>query len=1095
MSFIKLIDTVRKRRGMGMARGIIDNKQTGRVGDVIKEHITDGSKVSIAAAHFTLYAFSELKKELANVDEFRFVFTEPAFVNSDGLVREPIEKNESLLYGVEEEQKFRNELSQSYIARELAKWIKNKAQFKSVTKQKIQGGLYHVKNRDVNQIGLVGGAPFSSPGIGYSNSSNMYINTIVDREDANNQLLNKFEAICQNEVILQDVKQNILQKLETLYKENSPEFIYFVTLYNLFRDFLEGTRNLDELQAKTGFENTLIWNKLYNFQKDGVVGAINKIENHGGCIIADSVGLGKTFEALAVIKYYELRNHRVLVLAPKKLRENWSIYRLNDKRNILAEDRFSYDLLNHTDLSRPAGYSGDINLEHVNWGNYDLIVIDESHNFRNNEARNDRITRYSRLMNEIIKSGVKTKVLMLSATPVNNKLDDLKNQIAFITEGNDATLANSANIKNISQTIRIAQSQFNRWSKLQEAERTTESLLDMLSWDYFTLLDSLTIARSRKHIEKYYNMNDIGKFPNRKKPLNIKEAIDSKSEFPALEVINNDILRLRLAVYSPMQYILPHMRASYSEKYDTKIRNGQVFRQTDRENNLIHLMKANLLKRLESSVHSFSLTLRSIINNIDSFLHKIDTYNPSYDSIHDIMDIDVEDPELEDALIGSKVKILLKDVDLIRWKQDLQYDKEILVQLFMQAGRVTPNRDKKLLRLQEEIKSKVLKPMNGDNKKILVFTAYADTAQYLYENISKWANEKFHLHSAVVTGSENPKTTLKLKKADFNSVLTNFSPISKERAKVMPNMTEEIDILIATDCISEGQNLQDCDYLINYDIHWNPVRIIQRFGRIDRLGSKNEHIQLVNFWPSMELDEYINLVGRVKDRMTILDISSTGEENVISDSSEMKDLEYRRKQLEKLQNEMIDLEDISGNISLTDFTMDDFRMDLLNYMKKNGEEVKSAPFGLFSMTTNRNDKIDDEIQPGVIFCLKQVNHFSATNEKNALHPYYLVYVKEDGEVLYNHMHIKKILDLFRGLCLGKREAEEALYQLFYQETKNAKQMSAITELLEQAANEIVGKMDEQSTLDIFSLGSLDSLITSSSTSLQDFEVVSFLIVK
>lgn len=991
-----------------MSKGIIDNKQTGLVGDVLKNSISKGSKISIAAAHFTLYAFVELKKELAKVDEFKFIFTEPAFVEGSEFNKEQIEKNEALLYGVDEELKYKSDLTQGYIARELAKWLNKKAQFKSITRQKIQGGLYHIKNSDGSQTGLVGGAPFSSAGLGYSNSSNMYINNIVDDYDTNNQLLKNFEAIWNNEQALEDVKEKILNRLEVLYKENSPEFIYFVTLYNLFKDFLEGAKDFETLQRRTGFENTIIWDKLYDFQRDGVMGAINKIETHGGCIIADSVGLGKTFEALAVIKYYELRNHRVLVLAPKKLRENWSIYRLNDKRNIFAEDRFSYDLLNHTDLSRQSGYSGDINLEHVNWGNYDLVVIDESHNFRNNDARNTHVTRYSRLMNDIIKSGVKTKVLMLSATPVNNKLDDLKNQIAFITEGDDAALASTANIKNISHTIRNAQSQFKKWSNLSEEKRTTERLLDMLSWDYFTLLDSLTIARSRRHIEKYYNMNEIGKFPNRLRPINIKEKIDKDDQFPSLEKINNDILRLRLAVYSPLQYILPHMRAVYSEKYDTKIANGQVFKQTDRENNLIHLMKSNLLKRLESSVHSFSLTIGNIIHNINAFIEKIEDFRPNVDSVNDIMDIDVDDPDLEDALIGSKVKILLKDVDLVRWRQDLVYDREILSKLLSYANKVTPDRDQKLLALKEQIKKKIEQPINDHNKKILIFTAFADTAKYLYENLHPFILQKFQLHTAMVTGSENPKTTLKMKNVDFNNVLTNFSPQSKERDKVMPEMVDEIDILIATDCISEGQNLQDCDYLINYDIHWNPVRIIQRFGRIDRLGSKNECIQLMNFWPSMELDEYINLVGRVMDRMTILDISSTGEENVIAENSnEMKDLEYRRKQLERLQNEIIDLEDISGNISLTDFTMDDFRMDLMNYMKKNEDEIKNAPLGLFSITTNKNEKIHDEVQTGVIFCLKQINNFIASNEKNALHPYYLIYMKQNGEVLYNQVHVKK----------------------------------------------------------------------------------------
>lgn len=1069
-----------------MPKGIVDNKQNGLVGDVLKKHIMKGSKVSIAAAYFTLFAFFELKNELSKIDEFRFIFTVPS----------QEESNQKYLFGVKEEQKYKLELTQSYIAKKVAEWLKKNAIIKTIVNERIEGGLYHVNNKDGSQIGLIGATPFSSPGLGFTNSSSIYINGVIDDAQTNQKLLNSFDSIWSNKELLKDVKKEVLEQLELLYAENSPEFIYFVTLYNIFKDFLEGNKDFRSLQQKIGFENTVIWNKLYNFQKDAVVGAINKIETYGGCIIADSVGLGKTFEALAVIKYYELRNHRVLVLAPKKLRENWSIYRLNDKRNILAADRFSYDLLNHTDLSRYSGYSGDINLEHVNWGNYDLVVIDESHNFRNNEARKGKVTRYQRLMEDIIKSGVKTKVLMLSATPVNNRLDDLKNQIVFITEGEDSALSEKANIKNISNTIRIAQTQYNKWSKLDEEERTTERLLDMLNWDYFSLLDSLTIARSRKHIEKYYNMNEIGKFPNRLKPINIKESIDEMGNFPSMEQINNEILRLRLAVYSPMQYILPHMRESYSEKYDTKVANGQIFRQTDRENSLIYLMKSNLLKRLESSIHSFVLTIKSILNNINLYIEKITQYDPSLDVDHNIMNVDVEDPELADALIGSKIKILPKDVDLVRWKQDLMFDKEILEKLLRQAKSITLKRDKKLNKLMNIIEQKIKHPINPGNKKVLIFTAFADTAKYLYDNIHQWAYQRFNLHTALVTGSENPKTTLKLKKVDFNNVLTNFSPVSKERDKVMPEMNEEIDILIATDCISEGQNLQDCDYLINYDIHWNPVRIIQRFGRIDRLGSKNMDIQLVNFWPSMELDEYINLIGRVKNRMTILDISSTGEENVIvENSNEMKDLEYRRKQLEKLQNEVIDLEDVKGTISLTDFTMDDFRMDLMNFMKENEEKVKNAPSGIFSITENSNVKLKDEIHPGVIFCLKQISNFTDSNDKNALFPYYLVYIKENGEILYSHVHVKKILDIYRSLCLGKSDVAEDLYQIFYKNTYQGKKMDYYKELLDKAVDEIVGGIEEQTALNIFSLGNLDSIMTSTNTNLSDFDIISFLIVK
>lgn len=625
---------------MPMPNGIVDNKQHGLVGDVLKNNIKKGCKISIASSYFTLFAFYELKKELSKIDEFKFIYTDP----------DEAELNKMRLFGVKEEQKYKLELTQSYIAKKVAEWIKKKARIKAVVNQKIEGGLYHIKNKDGSQAGIVGSTPFSGPGLGFVNSPTFYINGVIDEEQTNEQLLKCFETVWSNEQLLKDVKQEILEQLDLLYRENSPEFIYYVTLYNIFKDFLEGNKDFRTLQQKVGFENSVIWNKLYNFQKDAVLGAINKIETYGGCIIADSVGLGKTFEALAIIKYYELRNHQVLVLAPKKLRENWLIYRLNDKRNILAADRFSYDLLNHTDLSRYTGYSGDINLEHVNWGNYDLVVIDESHNFRNNESRGNKMTRYQRLMEEVIKSGVKTKVLMLSATPVNNRLDDLKNQISLITGGNDSALKETANIKSISITIRMAQTQYNKWSKLDDTERTTERLLDMLNWDYFSLLDSLTIARSRKHIQKYYNMDEIGKFPNRLKPINIKVSIDEIGEFPPMKQINNEILRLRLAVYSPMHYILPHMRSSYSEKYDTKVANGQIFRQTDRENNLIYLMKSNLLKRLESSVHSFVLTIESILENIHLHLEKIEQYDPSLDVNHHIMNIDVEDPELADAL-------------------------------------------------------------------------------------------------------------------------------------------------------------------------------------------------------------------------------------------------------------------------------------------------------------------------------------------------------------------------------------------------------------------------------------------------------------
>ena len=1077
-----------------MEEKLIDNKQYGRVGDVLKRNIKENSKLSITASYFTLYAFQELKEELSKIDSLRFIYTEPTFVKNDNKnIMKKIKENENKLFGVEEELKGRCTLNQSYIARELAKWLKKKVEIKTLKNTKMNGALCHIDSGG-KSVSITGATSLSGPSLGYINSKPMYLNIYTDDNELNSTLKSKFNEIWNNEDLLKDVKKDILNKIKYLYKDNSPEFLYFITLYNIFKDFLEENDNKEVIKSRTGFKDTEVWNRLYNFQKDGVVGAINKIETYGGCIIADSVGLGKTFEALAIIKYYVLRNCRVLVLAPKKLRDNWSVYRVNDKRNILAKDRFNYDLLNHTDLSRKGGMSGDIDLSFVNWGNYDLVVIDESHNFRNNVAVNDRETRYEKLMNNIIKAGVKTKVLMLSATPVNNKLDDLKNQLAFITEDDDKALEKTAEIKSIMSTLRNAQSAFNKWGDLEESEKTTERLLDMLNFDYFKLLDSLTIARSRKHIEKYYNINDIGKFPKRLKPENVKEDIDILDDFPSFKEINNQILKLNLSVYAPIKYVLPHKRDYYNKLYDTKAKGGKVlFKQMDREQNIVFLMKTNFLKRLESSINSFTITLEKVLYNINSKIKKLSVIND--DITLDIDDIDPLDTSIEQFTIGDKVKIKIKDIDKIKYKQDLEHDRDILLDLLSKSKKIDESRDKKLHELKNVITRKINNPINEDNKKIIIFTAFADTAKYLYKNISVWAKDKYNLNSALVTGSENPKTTIKMSRVDLNKVLINFSPISKEREKVMPEIKEEIDILIATDCISEGQNLQDCDYLINYDIHWNPVRIVQRFGRIDRLGSRNTCIKLVNFWPSMELDEYIHLEGRVKQKMTILDISATGEEDVINENPQkMKDLEYRRKQLKQLQEEVIDLEEVNGNVSLTDFTLDDFRMDLINLQEKYDSEVENTPFGIYSIVKNNNKSLDDEIKPGVIYCLKKTDSYKNESDKNPIYPYYMAYVKEDGEIIYNYSNVKKILDIYKSLCIGNNKVLNDLVEEFNEETKNQKKMDKYKELLTDVTDDILGKIEEQDTLNIFSLGDLSGMLDNN-TNQEEFEIVSYLVIK
>ena len=1083
---------------------ILDNRNSGIVGDVLKEQIQDGSKISILAAHLSIYAYKELKEELNKVESVRFLFTEPTFTNDNEhkqARREFLLKKkyrETSLAGNEYEIALKNELNQTSIAKEFASWIKDKVEIKSVKdindRPQIMFKGISIEN-DTDESVIQGSLDFDASGLGYAPSPAYVMNQFTKDKMATQQFVGWFNQFWDNEEFVEDIKSEVLESVQTMYKENTPEFIYFVTLYNIFKEYLDEFDEEKIIKGKTGFKNTIVWNKLYKFQKDGVLGAIEKLERYNGCVIADSVGLGKTFEALAVIKYYELRNDRVLVLCPKKLRDNWTLYTQNDIRNILLDDRFRYDVLNHTDLSRTSGMSGSIDLRTINWGNYDLVVIDESHNFRNNQARNDKETRYSRLMKEIIKKGVNTKVLLLSATPVNNKMNDIKNQIAFITEGDDKHFENEG-IKSIEATLRKAQMIFNKWVKLPEEDRTTQTFLEMINFDYFKLLDTITIARSRKHIEKYYNMSEIGKFPERLKPRNIHADVDTQGSFEAISSINKKILRLNLAIYSPLQYVLPQKREIYSKKYDIKVKNGKsVFKQTDREQSIVHLMRVNLLKRLESSINSFTITLERILYQIEKGIEVLEkNISPEYEDLF-IDDIN-NDEQLSDLLVGNKIKVLISDVDRIRWKQDLLEDKEILENLLKEAKKISVERDAKLEKIKEVIQNKIENPINPENKKVIIFTAFADTARYLYENLNKWAYTNYNVYSALITGGGGNKTNFPNIKAEMSDILINFSPKSKERSKVFEKVNGEIDILIATDCISEGQNLQDADFLVNYDIHWNPVRIIQRFGRIDRLGSQNDKIQLVNFWPHMELDEYINLEARVSGRMILLDVSATGEENVIEydENKKMNDLDYRKKQLKQLQESVLNLEDVSGGISITDLTMNDFKMDLLEYMKDNKRKLEKAPMGMYAISSLESSGLNEEIRPGVIYCLKQTNDNELSGEYNSLHPYYMIYVYEDGEIEYNYVHTKQILDFYKKLSKGKSEIEEDLVKIFNKETRYGRNMTKYTDMLDEAINNILGKQEEVSIQSIFSLGE-SSILDDNNSSKDDFELVSFLVIK
>lgn len=1072
------------------------NNTSERLIDDLKSRLSTQSRISIAAASFSIYAFEAMKAELEKVEEVRFIFTSPTFV-ADKTKKEKREfyipklNRERNLYGTEFEIKLRNQLSQKAIAKESAAWIRKKVKFKSNSSQEGMGGFLHLCDGEPSALPVFDmNAPskqhvylpfddFSTTQLGCEKGNNVYTMVNVLPSPSAEAYLQIFNQQWENDEKFKDVTTRVLEYIETVYQENAPEYIYFIALYNIFHEFLEDISEDVLPNERTGFKNSLIWNKLYNFQKDAALAIINKLEKYNGCILADSVGLGKTFTALAVIKYYENRNKSVLVLCPKKLNENWITFRSNYKNNPIADDRLRYDILFHTDLSREHGSSNGLDLDHINWGNYDLVVIDESHNFRNggnvDEEEDDddelqeerKENRYQKLMNRVIRTGVKTKVLMLSATPVNNRFGDLKNQLQLAYEGRSSSFDEALGLgKNVDDIFTNAQKVYNHWAKLKAEERTTERLLNDLSYDFFQLLDAVTIARSRSHIMKYYDTSAIGEFPHRLPPISRRPKLTDISNAINFKDIATELDNLNLSIYTPSLYLHDSARNSYTIDYE-----GSGLSIDGREKGLRNLMATNLLKRLESSVNSFRLTLERITAYIDETISLID--------------------QKAEEIRGFR----LRDMDYISWRRDLSADQEVLSMLLLMLEDITPAHDSKLQMLIEDLKEKFAHPINKDNRKVLIFTAFADTADYLYQELAERIKADCGLNVALITGSTEGKCTIPKFECTFNNVLTFFSPISKDKGDIFdekdcakkPWIHENIDVLIATDCISEGQNLQDCDYLINYDIHWNPVRIIQRFGRIDRIGSRNKEIQLVNYWPDMELDEYIQLKGRVESRMKATVLTSTGDDNLLSDN-EKGDLEYRRKQLKHLQEEVVDIEDMDTGINIMDLGLNEFRLDLLSYIKEH-PDIEHAPFGMNAVAGAKGD-----VKPGVIYVLKNRNNAVNIDKKNLLHPFYMVYLSDDGEVICDHLHPKKLLDTLRLLCKDKKEYDRNLCALLSKETCDGRHMEHYSDLLQKAIDSMV-RIKEESDIDsLFTLGETTAL-TNAIKGLDDFELITFLVIK
>ena len=1069
--------------------------------DELVSEIKKGTRLSIAAASFSIYAYRELKSVLDGIDELRFIFTSPTFVTEKASKQKrefyiPRLNRERSLYGSEFEIKLRNELSLKAVAKECAEWIRQKACFKSNCTGENMMGFITIDDKAYMPVN-----GFTTVELGCERGNNAY--TMINKLSTpfSQQFMTLFDEIWNNHAKMQVVTDNVLDNITNAYKENAPDFLYFVTLYNIFREFLDDLTEDELPNEATGFKESQVWNKLYNFQKDACLAIINKLEKYNGCILADSVGLGKTFTALSVIKYYENRNKSVLVLCPKKLNDNWLTYKSNYLNNPVAKDRLRYDVLFHSDLSRNGGTTNGLSLDHINWSNYDLVVIDESHNFRNggkvtsgdDDDDDPRENRYLQLLNKVIRAGVKTKVLMLSATPVNNRFNDLKNQIQLAYEGEsdkiDDLLNTSASIDDI---FRQAQKEYNVWSKLPPDERTTKELLNRLSFDFFEVLDSVTIARSRKHIEQYYDTTDIGKFPTRLAPIARRPDLTDLNKAINYNEIYSVLSTLNLAIYTPSDFLLP----SRAYKYMDTEKAGEYFAgfgAAGREKGIRRLMSINLLKRLESSVNSFRLTLKRIETLISSTLQKLASIRKDVNIEWEVDDLllNFDADDREDMFIGSKkTKISLQDIDYISWSKFLQEDLENIRILLLMLDDITPEHDSKLQQLISDLRQKFANPINAGNKKVIIFTAFTDTAEYLYDCLAHSIKEKHGLNTALVSGDIESRSTLHLpkrEKLDFNKLLTLFSPISKDKATIYPHINEEIDVLIATDCISEGQNLQDCDYLINYDIHWNPVRIIQRFGRIDRIGSRNKVIQLVNYWPNVTLDEYIDLKGRVEARMKVSVLTGTGDDNPIS-PEEKGDLEYRRAQLERLQSEVVDIEEMNTGVSIMDLGLNEFRLDLLAYMKEH-PDIEHTPFGLHAVVPAREDS-----PAGCVFVLKNRNNSVNIDHKNRLHPFYMVYISEDNEVIVNHLAPKELLDRMRYLCKGKDAPVADICRAFNHMTRDGKNMKKYSALLGEAISSII-HVKSESDIDSFLSGVQGSLFSQEIRGLDDFELISFLVIK
>ena len=1080
-------------KNTSLKSGIRDNLLRETVHDFLQQEIKNGSALSIVSAYFTIYAYEKMQHSLNKIEELRFLFGDPDFVK-----RMDPNNTETKAFDITDTGLALNQqLRQKPIAKACAEWIKEKVQIRTTRESNlIHGKMYHIANNGVDKA-ILGSSNFTVHGLGLSaNNSNIELNLEVNDDRDRNDLKAWFDELWHNDKLVEDVKEKVIAKLEQIGQDHAPEHIYYKTLYELFREEIETRKTNEQTLEDTHLYDTNIWDKLYDFQKEGAKSVIARLLRHNGCILADSVGLGKTYTALAVIKFFELRNERVLVLCPKKLHDNWGLYPAYNSQdtNPFLDDKFGYTLLSHTDLSRYSGASGGVNLTDFNWQNFDLIVIDESHNFRNDsKPREDkdgnfRHTRYSRLLEEVIKEGTKTKVLMLSATPVNTSLIDLRNQVYLMTEKREDVFRDSLGIGNIGSLLRQAQRAFKKWEEdgSENGKRDKAKLLEALGADFFQLLGGVSIARSRRHIKKFYadEIERIGDFPTPEKPENCHPPTDLTGEL-SYKALADQIGEFELSIYRPSSYVISAAAKQRLANEKQKFR----FNQEDRERFLIGMMQTNFLKRLESSAHSLSETLERTVGKIDDMLEKIERYeqNPGVqDAAADVLPDDDDDDE-EFLINRARNPYHLRELDCTRWKKDLIKDKETLTAAWDKVRAITPERDGKLNSIKAHIRAKA----QNRNRKMLVFTTFKDTAVYLYKELLDLATE-LNLNMAMVSG-DSAQTPCG--QNNFNAILNNFAP----RARIgADNTADGVDLLIATDCISEGQNLQDCDTVLNYDIHWNPVRIIQRFGRIDRIGSRNASIKMINYWPTEDMEVYLRLQTRVESRMALADAAASGDDDPLNEftyEQAQMELNFRDTQLQQLREDVLDLDDLSDGVVMSDFTFDYFFAQLLKYLERNRAALEATPKGAYAVTTNENSPTET----GVIFFLQQLNTATDKEKKtpSPIYPYYTVYIRKNGDIRYGCANAKQVLDLFEASAVGKSDTLSELCLQFDQETQYGRNMGDYNKLLNAVITHITRSHQKTQSKSIGRDGTRGSKLPVASEVPKDsgdFELVTWLII-